>query len=160
MYIWKIDKLNQQLISSNLTEPDAFKYLMAYTVLNALAMIQYTIPNQYDTYNGVMSVVISIIGLTFIYICNGGKNGSHFLERYISIGWVVFVRFIVLFFLPANIAMFTIQKIYMGGISEQTTEMDIAFVLISEIVYFLWCAKHINFVVKQSQAEQGAAVDQ
>ena len=160
MYIWKIDELNQQLISSNLTEPDVFKYLMAWTVLNSLAMIRYLVPNQYDTYNGVMSVVISIIGLAFIYICNGGKNGSHLLERYLSIGWVVFVRFLVLFFLPAYIAMFTIQEIYMGGIAEQTTEMDMAFYLILEVVYILWCAKHINFVAKQSQAEQVASVDQ
>jgi len=160
MYTWKIDKLNQQLISSNLTEPDAFKYLMAWTVLNSLAMIQYLIPNQYDTYNGIMSVVISIIGLAFIYICNGGKNGSHLLERYLSIGWVVFVRFMVLFLLPASIAMIAVQEIYMGGIAEQTTEMDMAFVLISEVVYFLWFAKHIKFVAKKSHAEQGAAVDQ
>jgi len=150
MYIWKIDELNQQLISSNLTEPDVFKYLMAWTVLNSLAMIRYLVPNQYDTYNGIIAVVISIIGLVFIYICNGGKNGSHFLERYISISWVVFVRFLVLFFLPAYIAMFTIQEIYMGGIAEQTTEMDMVFLLISDVVYFLWFAKHIKFVAKQS----------
>ena len=150
MYIWKIDELNQQLISSNLTEPDVFKYLMAWTVLNSLAMIRYLVPNQYDTYNGIIAVVISIIGLVFIYICNGGKNGSHLLERYISISWVVFVRFLVLFFLPAYIAMFTIQEIYMGGIAEQTTEMDMAFLLISDVVYFLWFAKHIKFVAKQS----------
>ena len=152
MYIWKIDKLNQQLISSNLTEPDAFKYLMAYTVLNALAMIQYTIPNQYDTYNGVMSVVISIIGLTFIYICNGGKNGSHLLERYISISWVILVRLMVLVCIPASIAMIAVQEIYMGGLAEQTTEMDMAYYIILEVVYLLWCAKHIKFVAKQSHA--------
>ena len=152
MYIWKIDELNQQLISNNLTEHDTFKYLMAYTVVSALAMIRYNIPNQYDTYIGIIGVVITIIGLVFIYICNGGKNGSHLLERYISISWVVFVRLMVLVCIPASIAMIAVQEIYMGGLAEQTTEMDMAYYLILEVVYLLWCAKHIKFVAKQSHA--------
>ena len=152
MYIWKIDKLNQQLISSELSEPDAFKYIMANTILYSLAMIEYTTPNEYDTYNGILGVFLSIIGVWFIYKCNGGKNGKYFIGRYISISWVVFVRFTVLFLLPAAIAMIAVQELYMGGMTEQTTVMDMTLIIISEIVYFLWLGKHINYVAKQTHA--------
>ena len=45
MYIWKIEKLKEQLISGELVESEVFKYLMANTVLCSLAMIQYDNPN-------------------------------------------------------------------------------------------------------------------
>ena len=152
MYMWKIDKLNQQLVSSKLSEPDAFKYITANTILYSLAMIEYTTPTEYDTYKGILGVFLSIIGVWFIYKCNGGEYGNSFIERYISISWVVFVSFTILFLLPVVIAMIAVQELYMGGMADQTTGMDMALIIISEIMYFLWLSKHINYVAKQSHA--------
>src|SRR3990172_1449275 len=90
MYIWKIGELKAQLSQGELSEPEAFKYLMANTVLYSLAAIQYFNPNHYDTLSGFLSICIAVIGVGFIYKCNGGENGKHIIHRYLSVGWVVF----------------------------------------------------------------------
>lgn len=149
MYIWKIGELKAQLSQGELSEPEAFKYLMANTVLYSLSTIQYFDPNRYDTLSGFLGLCITIAGLWFIYKCNGGKNGKHFIHRYLSVGWVVFVRFFVLFILPASIILSLFQEFYLGGIPEETGFFDVFYINMAEVVYVLWMAKHINYVAKQ-----------
>jgi hypothetical protein len=152
MYIWKIGELKTQLSQGELPEPEAFKYLMANTVLYSLAAIQYFNANHYDTLSGFLSLCIAVIGLWFIYKCNGGENGKHIIHRYLSVGWVVFVRFAVLFILPVTVVFILFQELYLGGIHEETTLFDVFFMSAAEVIYFLWVAKHINYVAKQSNA--------
>lgn len=151
MYFWNIEKLNEQIISDELSESESFKYLMANSIMYALAVIQYDIPNAYDTWGGIAGVFITIIGLWFIYKCNGGSNGKQIMQRYMSVGFVIFIRLFVLFMLPAIIASLIIQEVYLGGIPEETT-LSLFFVsLISEVVLILWIAKHINHIAKRTQ---------
>ena len=148
MYIWKIDKLKEQLITNELSESEIFKYMMGNTILCSLAMIQYSNPNQYDTIGGFMALAIGVFGLWFIYKCNGGKQGNHIIERYASVGLVILFRFFVFLMVPAVIALLVLQEVFLGGMPEQTTIIDLVFQLILETVYILWVAKHINDVAK------------
>lgn len=150
MYIWKIDKLSAQLMSGDLEESESFKYLMASTILYALATIQYDMPNDFDTLAAIISVFISAGGLWFIYKCNGGKNGKNIIQRYLAIGWVVFVRLFVLFLLPAVIAMTVTQEIYFGGAPEETSIAMFTLMLVSEVIYIIWVAKHIKHIANNS----------
>ena len=154
MYFWKIDKLSEELVSNELTEPESFKYLMANSVLYALVIIQYDIPNKYDTWGGIVGVFITIVGLWFIYKCNGGKNGKQIMQRYLSVGFVVFIRIFVLFMLPAIITSLIIQEIYLGGIPEETTLSLFIVTVISQVVLILWVAKHINNIAKRTHEYQ------
>ena len=152
MYIWKIDKLNEELISGDLSQRETFKYLLASSALYALSMIQYSNANNMDTWSGLIAGIVTLIGLFFVYRCNGGDSGKNFLIRYLSIGWVVFVRMFVLLMIPTMIVVFTLQEIYMGGIPDETTIIDLAYMTVIEIIYFLWVAKHINRVARASNA--------
>ena len=152
MYFWKIDKLSEELISSELTEAESFKYLMANAVLVALAAIQYEAPNEYDTWAGIAGFFITIFGLWFIYKCNGGKNGRQIMQRYLSVGFVVLIRLVVLFMLPATIALHVISEVYYGGMSAETNISLFILMLISEVVLILWIAKHINHIAKSTHA--------
>jgi len=125
---------------------------MANTILYTLAMIPYANPNQYDTVGGVISLFIAVVGLWFIYICNGGKNGKRIIERYISIGWVIAVRFVILLLIPALVVAIILQEMYMGGIPEETSLFDVVFIQAFSVIYILWVAKHVNHVAKQSNA--------
>jgi hypothetical protein len=40
--------------------------------------------------------IIVLSGTVYCYRCNGGPNGTRFLERYFSVCWVVLVRFLPL----------------------------------------------------------------
>jgi hypothetical protein len=150
MYIWKIEKLKEELVAGDMPERETFKYLVASSALYALAMIQYSNPNSLDTWSGVTAGIVTLMGLFFIYRCNGGDSGRDFLIRYLSISWVVFVRMIVLFMIPALIVIFTLQELYMGGIPEETTNIELIYMTVIEIVFVLWVAKHVNRVARES----------
>jgi hypothetical protein len=152
MYIWKIKELRTQLTQGELVESDSFKYLMANTVLYSLAMIPYFNPNQYDTLSGFISLFIAVAGLWFIYKCNGGAKGKHLIQRYLSVSWVIFVRFAVLFIVPVTIGILLVQEPLLGGVPEETSSLDVLFINTAEIIYILWVAKHISYVAKKSHA--------
>jgi len=152
VYVWKIDKLNEELIAEGMSEHEAFKYLVASTVLYSLATIQYSTVNQFDTWAGILGTIVAIVGLFFIYKCNGGRGGKDIVIRYLSIGWVIFVRMFVLLMLPSLIVIYTLQEIYMGDIPDESTRIDLIYLTIIEIVYIAWVAKHINRVARASNA--------
>jgi hypothetical protein len=152
MYIWNLDNLSEELIAGELSERDTFKYLMASSILYGLAVIQYTNPNNIDTWSGVIAVLVSVFGLFFIYKCNGGDNGKEFLIRYLSISWVVFIRMFVLLMIPSSIAVMVLQEIYLGGIPDGTTNINLIHMTVVEIVSVLWVAKHVNRVARGSNA--------
>ena len=148
MYIWKIHKLNEELISGNIAEREVFKYLVACSILYALLMIQYPNSNSLDTWSGVICGIVRIIGLFFIYKCNGGDNGKDFLTRYLAISWVVFIRMLVLLIIPTVVVIMTLQEIYLGGMPEETTNIDLICMTVIEAAFVLWVAKHVNKVAR------------
>ncbi len=152
MYIWKINNLNKELIAGDLPEHESFKYLMASTVLYSLAMIQYINPNRFDTLTGIVAGFVAILGLLFIYKCNGGKNGRHIVVRYMAISWVVFIRMFVLLMLPTMFIVFTLQEMFMGGVPDESTVIDLVYLTFLEITYVFWVAKHINRVAIESNS--------
>ena len=92
MYLWDINGLSNELVAGDLSESQKFRYLFASSVLYSLAAIQYSTPNEIDTWSGVITSFVTLIGLFYIYKVNGGEKGKNFLTRYLSISWVVFIR--------------------------------------------------------------------
>lgn len=152
MYIWKIDKLKEELIAGELSEREKFKYLAVSVMLYGLAMIRFSNPNHVDTWSGVGAAIITIAGLFFIYKCNGGDNGKEFLIRYLSISLVIFIRILVLLMIPSLIVLMVVQEIYFGGIPDETTTINFFHMTIIEVVLVFWVAKHINRVARGSNA--------
>ncbi|MCK5335866.1 MAG: hypothetical protein KAQ67_06875 [Gammaproteobacteria bacterium] len=151
MYIWKINKLEQQLIAGRLPESETFKYLMVNIILLSLVTIPYGYANSYDSWIGIIGFITAVSGLWIIYKCNGGKNGKHIIERYLAVGWVVSVRLFVLFLLPAIITIMVIQEFYLGGIAAETTQLQVVLTILIELIYYLWFAKHILYIARQPQ---------
>ena len=152
MYIWKIEKLVEDLSTGDLPENESFKYLVANTVLISLAMIQYAKPNQFDLWAGILAAIVAVAGVFFIYKCNGANSGKDIVVRYLSISWVVFVRMFVLLMLPSLIVLMVIQSVYMGGIPEESTGVDLVFLTLIEVIYIFWVARYINKIARSSNA--------
>ncbi len=152
MYIWKIEKLNQELIVGELSQKEQMKYLVANTAIYSLAMIQYSNPNTIDTWSGVLAGIIALVGVYFIYHCNGGACGRQLLIRYLSVGWIVFIRMFALLMLPSIIVLFALQETFMGGVLDESTTIDLIYLTAIEVIYILWVAKHINKIARSSHA--------
>ncbi len=100
MYFWKLDALKEQIKSQNLTEKDRFTYALVYVVLGAVEM-QLSIlwppeiVNVWDWVHGMAYVLITAMGSIFVFQANGGNEGQDYLGRYVSIGFVMSVRFLI-----------------------------------------------------------------
>lgn len=151
MYLWKIDKLKEDLRQGSLSEKESFKYLLAWEILYSLPFLPSSVEgwNILDTYDGFVRLVVTIVGVLFMYKVNGGALGKYFLQRYLSIGWVVFVRFLALVMLPVLV----VYAIVYGGmiasgaeLSDQTTWVDILVFNLVAVVYYMVFAKHVKDV--------------
>ena len=149
MYFWRIEKLKKDLLKKPLSESESFKYLFANLVLYSLAMIPFLENNIWDVYSAIIMTLITAIGVYYVYKCNKGASGSNFLQKYLSIGWVVGIRWIVLVMLPIMIVYFVTVEIY-AGIPESTTLSDVLFLNSLYITYFWLLGKHIKDTVKKS----------
>jgi hypothetical protein len=100
MYFWRIEELKARLRKSPLREREVLPYLLIFLVVNELAsLIPPSTMNFWDYAAVVCGAVLTIFGTMYVYKMNGGNEGSHFLRRYLSLGWVVVIR-VVAFALP------------------------------------------------------------
>ena len=150
MYFWKIDKLKKDLVKQSLSESESLKYLIATAIVYSLEMIPFLENNLWDVFSALIMGIITIFGVYYAYKCNRGSSGSNFLQKYISIGWVVGIRWVVLVALPIVIVYFIAVGIYIAGIPESTTLSDMVFLNLLYLTYFWLLGKHIKDTVKKS----------
>ena len=100
MYFWRIEKLKTEMAARPLSEREVLPYLVVFVALSsAVAYIPQTPQNLWDGLGAVWSVLLVALGTIYIYRQNGGANGQHFLQRYLAVGWVVAIRWLVVFVL-------------------------------------------------------------
>jgi uncharacterized membrane-anchored protein YitT (DUF2179 family) len=109
MYFWRIEKLKEDIRANRLTEKDRFIYALIYIAVSAAAMeVMLYIPlentNGWDFINSLSNVLIATVGTLFAFKANGSGNGKDFLGKFLSIGFVVSIRFLV-YMIPLMIAL-------------------------------------------------------
>ncbi len=148
MYFWKINELKEDLIKAPLSESESFKYLIATAIASGLVTIPFFENNFWDIYSAIVTVIISIVGVIYIYKCNNGRDGAHFLQRYFSLSWVVGIRWIVLLALPAMIVYFIALGIY-SEVPSSTTLLDLLFLNLLYLSFFWLFGKHVKDVANR-----------
>lgn len=147
MYFWNIDKLKADLRERQLTERETFKYLMATQLLYGLAMIPYIKYNIWDIYSAIVALLVTFIGVYYIYKCNNGAAGSNLLQRYLALSWVVGIRYSVLLMLPVSIVFYVAVETY-SDIPNYTTPFDVLFGNALFVVFYVLVGKHIKDLSK------------
>ncbi len=143
MYFWNIKELKKELKKRSLSERESFKYLIASMLFYAFDAFLILDSNIWDVISALIATVILICGTYYVYKCNDGEEGSNFLQRYVALGWVVAIRWLVMIVLPATIVYFIILEIF-TGITYSTTLSDVIFYNILFIVYFFILCRHIT----------------
>lgn len=151
MYFWNIEKLKKDIIKKPLSEGEVFKYLIATTILYSLGMIPFLENNIWDIISGITSGVVTVLGLIYLYVRNGGSSGVNFLQKYLALGWVMGIRFFVLIVCPVVIIYFSIIGVYVGAIPEETTWHDIITMNLMYLVYFYLLGIHMKDIRKSSE---------
>jgi len=147
MYIWKIDKLKNDLRKKSLSESESFKYLFVNIIIYTIGLIPSSNSNVWDVYNALVTIVITASGIYYAYKCNKGAHGDNFLQKYLSIGWVTSIRWTVFFMLPA-MAIYVFAIGISISVTYVTTPLDVIFLNLMYISYFWLLGKHIKDLAK------------
>ena len=153
MYIWKIEDLKKDLKQGPLSEKESFKYLLAFLFFVSLGAIPMEGSNKWDLYSALAFGAITILGTWYLYICNGGEQGKNFVERYLSLGLVVAIRWTVFIFLP----LFIVYLIAFGEMemqSGETTSSYMVFGTLTALTYYGLLMKHFKDLVKVSETTE------
>ncbi len=102
MCFWNIEKLKEDIRADRSPEKDRFIYALIYLGLGAIGVEFLTHAPMELRGEGGWDIVVSasnaliILGTILAFKANGSNDGIDFLGRYLSIGFVVNVRLIVL----------------------------------------------------------------
>ncbi len=152
-YFWNIKELRRELAQGTLTENARFIFLLIYVVTTAIAlefMGPVAEPNAWDNLLRAGSIGIPLLGTVWLYRQNGASRGRRFLERYLSLGWVFLIRFVV-FSLPVLLLAFIAAE-YLGVLTEDTGPFDATAILLWEVAFFAGLGWHVHLVASQDAA--------
>jgi len=131
MYFWRIKDLKARLQERPLTEREALSYLLVYLVLAAATTVfPMETMNSWDYIIALGVLVLTVAGTVYAYQCNGGANGSHFLQRYFAIGWVVAVRWAA-----AVVPLFIVLMAILGAPEDTNWHIALYFVIVGALFY-------------------------
>ncbi len=150
MYFWRIENLKSAMAVRPLTDRESLPYLIASAAL-AVAGVYYPMPlaTVWDGIETVCMFVAAILAVIYAYHRNGGADGQHFLQRYLAISWVIFIRLITMV-LTLSIAFH--GALSMAGIDvEAAAWLDAAIPLIFQIVLYWRVGHHIGDLAQRSR---------
>jgi hypothetical protein len=140
----KYTPLKQKLRERTLTDREALPYLIVFTALTAL-MVGVPLYENYNAMDGISaacSVALAIFGIIFAYKQNGKENGYDLVQKYVVLGWITSIRFILVG-IPLYIVV-AIAGYSMGFSMEETNGIDLVFSVGFEALLYYRIAMHIR----------------
>ena len=113
MYFWRIEKLKKSLSEKKPSQKEIFFYYLGLSIFTVFFINLPLIPSYSNIFYrwiewGSM-ILVSLITIIGSYFANGGGKGIDFLERFISIYFVIKIRYwVFLFFLGFIISLFSL----------------------------------------------------
>ena len=143
MYFWNIIALKQQLRNDDLSELDSLKYII---MLSLIGMLPIPKPPYFTTgafFYYVFGAAIFVLGTVYCYRRNGGLSSKDFLARYLSLSWVLAIRFLPSIFLVG--ALIGLGLFSRFSFNEQKN-IVIAITFSFSIIYYWRIGHHISTI--------------
>ncbi|HMO19066.1 MAG TPA: hypothetical protein PKA63_13490 [Oligoflexia bacterium] len=86
---------------------------------------------------------MTLLGSLWVFVCNGGKNGEKFIERFFAIGWVMILRLFPILILILTVAFIIFDN---ENLETKTSWWEVLVVNFWSIFFYFRCEKHIKDV--------------
>ena len=144
MYWVRYQPLKDRLSKRAVSDREALPYLLFLSGLEALAL---SIPassemNRWDILETILYVLIAIVGVFYVYRRNGGSEGYDIIQKFIVLGWVVAIRYLMVT-LPVG-GLVYVTAYYYGVSGDQTTIFDVIFFNVLSALYYERLGRHIS----------------
>ena len=145
MYFIKYQPLKEKLRSRSLNDRDALPYYV-FTAAITVLFASIPLPNAFNSWDAVstfLGMVLSVLGILYVYHQNGGRKGYDIIQKCIVLGWVVSVR-VVLCFIPLAILLHAIGM-QLGIVTYGSTGwFDVVVMASVYAVLYLRLGRHIK----------------
>jgi hypothetical protein len=151
MYFWRIENLKAQLASRPLSDREVLPYFAIFLGVTSAAWFMPLVePNLWDHLLTAVGVLLAVPGTVWIYRRNGGAVGQHFLQRYLAVGWVVGIRWLVVV-LPSLMLYFAVLDL-LDVEAVATTWHDFILFSIALLLLYWRIGHHIADIAARSAA--------
>lgn len=157
MYFWRIEKLKAHMIQQPLTEREVLPYLLASSILLAVCLAVFRhlpVSGLWDDYSSAFNILLAAFGTYYIYLQNQGTHGEHILQRYIVLGWVVSIRWLVGFLLGSIILMIGLTIAGLSPLGESSQIINAIYEALASLVLYWLIGHHVRDVALKTQAAQ------
>jgi len=131
-----------------------FLYFLAITTFDRFQFTSFRLtpmPDPIPThiqFEAWASLIITVIGIVYLFFCNGGIQGVNFLNRYFPLSVVVGLKFV-----SASFALFWLHGRIVEGIeSEFQVWSSIALLIIINVVMFIRIGFHFKGIARAELA--------
>lgn len=146
MYFWKTNELKEKLQDKPLTDREVLPYFIIFIISMSIPFSDsWEGYNFWDYFDELHLFLIPILGTIYAYLKNNGKNGTYFLQRYLSLGWVLCIRFTVLLILI--LLSFLLIDYFIPGFLHSNTQWFESLIFLGvQVVYYYRLGFHIGNV--------------
>ncbi|MBN1625733.1 MAG: RDD family protein [Deltaproteobacteria bacterium] len=149
IYLWNINRLKFDLANRGISKKQTLIYLICIlSVQTASWVLSYSEDvaiNLWDKIDLSGFSLFIVIGAVYCYHENGGRDGSHFMSRYISLAWVFGIQYFIMVLMPLSLIFYLAVSMF-GGLPEMTQWYDALFNAIIRICFYIVLAGHIRDV--------------
>jgi len=160
MYWFHLGKLKEELAGPGIPEKDRKNYLLAlmltYSAMNLLGMRE---AGFWEISAGIVEVILMAVSVLLAWKSNGKSSGRDFLDRYLSILWVVYLRVLIVVQVLGIFGMLVTQLTgFSGMLEDYVAEINAAINVLAGLYVTFAVAKHVGQVhaVESSPREPDA----
>lgn len=159
MYFFRLKPLKDELAGPGLTEKERLKYLLVWFIPQIIALFSSRESGDFwSLVGGLFIAGIELAGVLYAWNRNGGAEGRAFLDRYLSISWVVTLRTLVAVFVFMFVA---IQALGIIGEAESLEEINPLLPILSMGLVVGYIAlsvgRHVGWVRQSADARMASA---
>lgn len=149
MYFFRLKPLKEELAGTGLPEKERMKYLLAFFFLFTMAsFLGSNEPTIINYASCAVMLILLITGFLYAFKRNGGNQGHSFLERYLSISWVVNIRVgIIMLFIAGFLGTGLSILGFIDPMEEEGGQGLLLLVMIIGETFMVWnIGKHVGEV--------------
>ena len=154
MYFIQYHPLKEKLRNRSLSDREALPYFIVFIILPLALALEHEEGNDWDFVLSILNIVCTILGTIYVYLCNGGREGFNFIQKYVVLGWIVLIRlYLIILAVTITISeVFTIATdIEIEMLSGETNLFDVVLVVIIYIIYYQRLGRHIQDTIRESE---------
>jgi hypothetical protein len=149
MYFWSIDKLKADLIEEPMSSGQILPYILL--TFSISAAYYWLFPSE-SVAQISLHVLSGILGVYWLIQKNGGNNSHYFLDRFITIAWLGYLRMLILTAVITSLVFIATNDNLWFKLPHDFLDYFALIMYIINLIFFYWfMSKHIADVAQKAK---------